>query len=88
MPKFKLLEDVSVVWYAETIEGKVEIEGEVVTFRYHENPKGIEFYILDDKRGWIQDYDDKFDCIFEICGHSELNKNSKTGEEFELEHEE
>tara|TARA_B110000503_G_scaffold42576_1_gene69722 strand:- start:448 stop:711 length:264 start_codon:yes stop_codon:yes gene_type:complete len=85
MAKFKLLEDVSVVWWAETIESKVEIDGEIVTFRYHENPKGTECYIWDDMKGWIQDYDDKFDCIFEICGNLEINKDSKGGEEFETE---
>lgn len=85
MAKLKLLEDVSIVWWAETIQSKVEIDGEIVTFRYHENTNGNECYIRDDTKGWIQDYDDKFDCIFEICGNLEINKDSKGGEEFETE---
>lgn len=88
MAKIKLLSDVDVVWWAETIQGEAEVDGEVVSFRYHENSKGAEQYIWDQTEGWIQDYDDKFECLFDICGQLEINKDSKAGEEFESEEEE
>ena len=87
MAKIKLLTDVDVVWWAETIQGEAEVDGEVVTFRYHENSKGVEYHIYDEDRGWIKDYDDKFDCLFEICGNLEITKDTKAGEEFDSEEE-
>jgi hypothetical protein len=87
MAKIKLLTDVDVVWWAETIQADAEVDGEKVTFRYHENSNGTEHYIYDQDRGWIQDYDDKFDCLFDVCGQLEINKDSKVDEEFDTEEE-
>ena len=88
MAKIKILTDVNVVWWAETIQAEAEVDGEKVAFRYHENPKGVEQYIWDQSEGWIQDYDPKFEPLFDICGQLEINKDSKLGEEFESEEEE
>jgi hypothetical protein len=87
MAKIKLLTDVDVVWWAETIQGEAEVDGEMVTFRYHENSKGVENYIYDKDNGWTQNYDVKFEPLFEICGQLEINKDSKSGDEFESEEE-
>lgn len=86
MAKIKLLEDVQVAWWVETIQGKVEVDGEVVEFRYSENPKGVDCYIWDEESGrWTEEYDEKYNCIFDVCGSLEINKDSEAGEEFESE---
>lgn len=39
MEKFKLLEDVQVVWRVESIQGKVDVDVGIVEFKYSENSK-------------------------------------------------
>lgn len=84
MAKIKLLEDVDVVWWVETIQGKAEVDGEVVEFRYSENSKGSTCYIYDEaNQQWVEDYDEKFEGLFEACGQLELTKDSVAGDEFD-----
>ena len=45
MTKIKLIKDIAVVYWVETIEGEVELDGELVSFRYSENSNGAENYI-------------------------------------------
>ena len=85
MEKFKLLSDVKVVYFAETIQAQADIDGEVVTFRYFEDSNGSEFFILDKQERWVATNDEKYDCLSNACGALELTKDSKAGDEFYFE---
>ena len=39
MATIKIIEDVELVYSAETIQGKIELDGEIVEFRYAEDTK-------------------------------------------------
>lgn len=82
MTNIKLLEDVKVVYWMETIQSKAEVNGEVIEFRYSENSKGSDFYVFDG-HNWIGADTDQENAILSICGSLEINKDSKAGEEFE-----
>jgi hypothetical protein len=85
MAKIKLLSDVDIVWWAETIQSTAELDGEVVEFRYYCDPNGEECFIWDEAtKNWSSDYDDKFDELFNACRGGIAN-NSKAGEEFDTE---
>ena len=84
MTKIKLLKDIKVVYWVETIEGEAELDGELVSFRYTENSNGSENYI--NINGiWENNFDEKYDFLFEMCGQREIDKDSKSDEEFDSE---
>ena len=82
MTNIKLLEDVKVVYWMETIQSTAEVDGEVIEFRYSENSKGNDFYVFDG-HNWVGADTDQENAILSICGSLEINKDSKAGEEFE-----
>ena len=88
MATIKIIEDVELVYSAETIQGKIELDGEIVEFRYAEDTKAnISFYVLlNDK--WETKFDDKYNIIFDSCQRTDINKDSKSGEEWDAEEEE
>ncbi len=81
MATFKLIEDVKVIYFAETIQGKVELDGEIVEFRYSENSNGSEHWILINGK-WESEYDEKYEGIILACGAVDLSKDSKAGKKF------
>lgn len=86
MTKIKLLKDIELVYYVETIQGEAELDGEIVQFRYSENSNGAENYIyLNDV--WENSFDKKYNFLFEMCGEQSINKDSKSDEEFDSEFE-
>lgn len=86
MTKIKLLKDIEVVYWVETIEGEADLDGEKVSFRYSENSNGVENYIY--LNGvWEDNFDEKYDFLFEMCGERAINKDSKSDEEFDSEFE-
>ena len=88
MATIKIIEDVELVYSAETIQGKIELDGEIVEFRYAEDTKAnISFYILVNDK-WETKFDDKYNIIFDSCQRTEINKDSKSGEEWDAEEEE
>jgi len=88
MATIKIIKDVELVYSAETIQGKIELDGEIVEFRYAEDTKAnISFYILVNDK-WETKFDDKYNIIFESCQRTEINKDSKSGEEWDAEEEE
>ena len=82
MSKFKLIDDVSVVYYAETIQGKVDFDGEIIEFRYYEDSNGAKNWILLDGK-WQLEFDEKYESISLACGSIQLSKDSKAGEVFD-----
>ena len=86
MTKIKLLKDIEVVYWVETIEGDVELDGELVSFRYSENSNGAENYIYLNGN-WVNNFDKKYNFLFEMCGERAINKDSKTDEKFDSEFE-
>jgi hypothetical protein len=88
MATIKIIKDVELVYSAETIQGKIELDGEIVEFRYAEDTKAnISFYILVNDK-WETKFDDKYNIIFDSCQRTEINKDSKSGEEWDAEEEE
>ena len=88
MATIKIIEDVELVYSAETIQGKIELDGEIVEFRYAEDTKdNISFYVLVNDQ-WETKFDDKYNIIFDSCQRTEINKDSKSGEEWDAEEEE
>ena len=88
MATIKIIEDVELVYSAETIQGKIELDGEIVEFRYAEDTKAnISFYILVNDK-WETKFDDKYNIIFDSCQRTDINKDSKSGEEWDAEEEE
>jgi hypothetical protein len=82
MTNIKLLENVKVVYWMETIQSKAEVDGEVIEFRYSENSKGSDFYVFNGSN-WVEADTDQENAILSICSSLEINKDSKAGEEFE-----
>lgn len=82
MSTFKLIKDVEIVYFAETIQGKLLFDGEIVEFRYAEDSNGTENWILINGK-WESVFDEKYEGIFLACGEIALNKDSKSGEEFD-----
>ena len=82
MATIKIIEDVELVYSAETIQGKIELDGEIVEFRYAEDSNGTENWILINGK-WESVFDEKYEGIFLACGEIALNKDSKSGEEFD-----
>ena len=88
MATIKIIEDVELVYSAETIQAKIALEGEIVDFRYAEDTKAnISFYVLVNDN-WETKFDDKYNIIFDSCQRTEINKDSKSGEEWDAEEEE
>ena len=88
MATIKIIEDVELVYSAETIQGKIELDGEIVEFRYAWDTKdNISFYVLVNDR-WETKFDDKYNIIFDSCQRTDINKDSKSGEEWDAEEEE
>ena len=88
MATIKIIEDVELVYSAETIQGKIELDGEIVEFRYAEDTKAnISFYVLVNDK-WETKFDDKYNIIFDSCQRTDINKDSKSGEEWDAEEEE
>jgi hypothetical protein len=88
MATIKIIKDVELVYSAETIQGKIELDGEIVEFRYAEDTKAnISFYILVNDK-WETKFDDKYNIIFDSCQRTDINKDSKSGEEWDAEEEE
>ena len=88
MATIKIIEDVELVYSAETIQGKIELDGEIVGFRYAEDTKAnISFYVLVNDK-WETKFDDKYNIIFDSCQRTDINKDSKSGEEWDAEEEE
>ena len=88
MATIKIIEDVELVYSAETIQGKIELDGEIVEFRYAEDTKdNISFYVLVNDQ-WEAKFDDKYNIIFDSCQRTDINKDSKSGEEWDAEEEE
>ena len=88
MATIKIIEDVELVYSAETIQGKIELDGEIVEFRYAEDTKdNISFYVLVNDQ-WETKFDDKYNIIFDSCQRTDINKDSKSGEEWDAEEEE
>ena len=64
------------------------IDGEIVEFRYAEDTKdNISFYVLVNDQ-WETKFDDKYNIIFDSCQRTDINKDSKSGEEWDAEEEE
>ena len=88
MATIKIIEDVELVYSAETIQGKIELDGEIVEFRYAEDTKAnISFYVLVNDK-WETKFDDKYNIIFDSCQRTDINKDSKSGEDWYAEEEE
>ena len=88
MATIKIIEDVELVYSAETIQGKIELDGEIVEFRYAEDTKAnISFYVLVNDK-WETKFDDKYNIIFDSCQRTDINKDSISGEEWDAEEEE
>ena len=88
MATIKIIKDVELVYSAETIQGKIELDGEIVEFRYAEDTKAnISFYVLVNDK-WETKFDDKYNIIFDSCQRTDINKDSKSGEEWDAEEEE
>ena len=88
MATIKIIKDVELVYSADTIQGKIELDGEIVEFRYAEDTKAnISFYILVNDK-WETKFDDKYNIIFDSCQRTDINKDSKSGEEWDAEEEE
>lgn len=51
MNKIKIKEEASIIYQRTTHQGKVEINGESLEYRYSEDDNGMEFYIYTDN-GW------------------------------------
>ena len=85
MATIKIIEDVELVYSAETIQGKIELDGEIVEFRYAWDTKdNISFYVLVNDR-WETKFDDKYNIIFDSCQRTDINKDSKSDEEWDAE---
>lgn len=80
--EIKLLEDVKLVYWMETIQAKVEIEGDVIEFRYSENSNDAEFWVFDG-HNWVEANSENEWNLREICSYLEINKDSKAGQVFE-----
>jgi hypothetical protein len=80
--EIKLLEDVKLVYWMETIQAKVEIDGDEIQFRYSENSKGSEFWVFDG-HNWVEPSSEYEWNLQEVCSCLEINKDSKSGELFE-----
>ena len=78
----KLLEDARVVYWAETIQCKAEVNDVEITFRYSENSKGSEFWIFNGKN-WVDADNEQETILLEICSELLINKDSKSGDEIE-----
>jgi len=48
------VKDSKEVWWATTKEYDLEIDGENISVRIAENPKGCEFYQYDESTGWSE----------------------------------
>lgn len=53
MKKLKILESPKEIYYARTVEFKVEIDGCEISFRHWEDSNGMEFYYLDENNAWV-----------------------------------
>ena len=80
--KIVLLDDIRVVYWMETIQGRAEVNGVEITFRYSENTKGADFWIFDGKN-WVVADTDQEQTLYEICCDLLINKDSKSGDEFD-----
>ena len=59
----------------------LELDGEIVEFRYAENSNGSEHWILINGK-WESEYDEKYEGIILACGAVDLSKDSKAGKKF------
>ena len=82
MATIKIIEDVELVYSAETIQGKIELNGEIVEFRYSEDSNGSEHWIFKND-DWETEFDEKYEDIFLACSVKALTKNSLVGEDFD-----
>ena len=80
--KIVLLDDVEVVYWMETIQGRAEVNGEEIAFRYSENSKGSDFWIFDGKN-WVEANTVQEQTLYEICSNLLINKDSKSGDKFD-----
>lgn len=80
--EIKLLENVKVVYWMETIQSKAEINGKEIEFRYSENSKGADFWVFDG-HNWIEASTEDELNLLKVCASLEINKDSKSGELFE-----
>jgi hypothetical protein len=85
MNKIILLDDVRIVYWAETIQGRAEVDGEEVVFRYSEDSNGPDFWVFDGKN-WVAADTSQEQTLYEICCELQINKDSKSGDEFEWEY--
>lgn len=54
MNKIKIIESPKEVFWSTTKEGTVEIEGELIEFRFYEDPNGCELHVFDiEEMDWI-----------------------------------
>lgn len=84
MNKVKIIEQAFEADWSVTYQGKWEVDGEVLEWRYYENSKGTEFWIWDGE-SWMQpdlDENEAANTIYEICC-SEKPDEIEEGEELE-----
>ena len=88
MAKVKVLEPTSEVWWASTYQGKVEVDGQVIEFRYAEDPNGVEYYELTEN-GWEQpDVDvEPHQTVYYLCMECARDIGNE-GDEFDFSAEE
>lgn len=86
MITFKVLEPARVRYELTTWEGKIEYEGESITYRYSEDNHGAELYVLIDGE-WDEvdtnqpPYEDLYNAIMEYGSPAEFGE---IGEEFNI----
>lgn len=84
--KIKIIEDTREVWWQTTHEGKIEIDGEILEFRYAENPNSAEIYIKTNDE-WSEVYDEDSTAIKnlqEVLAEYSMEDLKGEGQEFEL----
>jgi len=54
MAKLKVTSEAYVKYSMTTWQGEIEMNGEVICYRYSEDDNGAELYILDEDQGWLQ----------------------------------
>lgn len=86
MAKVKVIDKAREIYWATTAQGKFEVDGEVVEFRYHENSDGAEFYVRTEN-GWEEvDCEEKEEwrTVYYLCLESPADELGEEGDEFEF----
>ena len=86
MAKIKIIESPREVWWATTHQGRLEVNGKEVEYRFHENNNECELFVFEEGLGWTDSPVDlnTYDILYDLLVELAIDDLDGVGDEFEF----